>query len=125
MSYLAKTIRNLFLITISVVAISACAPSQTIERNVVPTLFSITHPNNTGPMLYLQGRYFGDGKNFQSGNSYVILGADVNGRGGIQVTPTAWSTTKLSIAIPENAGAGFVFVVVDGAKSNGLPANIQ
>ncbi len=113
------------VLLISIVLLGACAPSQTIENNIVPTLFSVTRPANTGQTLHLQGRYFGDGQNFQSKNSYVILGADVNGKGGIEVIPTAWSTTKLNVTIPENAGSGFVFVVVDGARSNGLPANIQ
>lgn len=121
---LKKAVIALLMIA-SIALLGACAPSQTIENNVVPTLFSVTRPANTGQMLHLQGRYFGDGKNFQSQNSYVILGADVNGKGGVQVTPTAWSTSKISVQIPANAGAGFVFVVIDGTKSNGLPANIQ
>jgi len=120
-----KTTIAALTLVVGIMLLGACAPSQTIENNVVPTLFSATRPANTGQMLHLQGRYFGDGNNFQGNNSYVIVGADVNGKGGVRVTPTAWSTSKLSVQIPANAGAGFVFVVVDGIRSNGLPANIQ
>ena len=122
---LLKKLSLTLVLLITSVLLASCAPSQTIENNIIPTLFSVKRPSNTGQTLLLQGRYFGDGQNFQSKKSYVILGADVNGNGGIEVIPTAWSTTKLNVTIPENAGAGFVFVVVDGAKSNGLPANIQ
>ena len=122
---LFKKLNLSLVLLMSIVFLGACAPSQTIENNVIPTLFSVKRPSNTGQTLLLQGRYFGDGQNFQATDSYVILGADINGKGGVEVIPTAWSTTKLNVTIPENAGAGFVFVVVDGTKSNGLPANIQ
>ena len=118
-----KMIMLLAILFTATVLISSCAPAQKIDNNVVPTLYSVTRPADAGSMLLVQGRYYGDGQNFQ--DSYVILGADVNGNGGVRVIPTAWSTTMLTVPIPENAGAGFVFVVIDGIKSNGLPANIQ
>lgn len=102
--------------------LSACAPSITIENTVVPQLFSAKVDDN---VVKLQGRYWGDGANGGSEASYVLLGADVNGDGGVAVRANSWSTTRIEASIPENAGFGFVFVVVDGTKSNGLPLNVR
>jgi hypothetical protein len=103
--------------------LAACAPQTSVETNVQPTLFSTTAPATVGGELVLQGRYFGDGEGGKA-DSYVVLGADINGDGGGQVKASTWSPSKVTLQVPPNAGYGFVFVVVDGVKSNGLPTNL-
>ena len=106
----------------SILVLSACDPAVRIENNVLPTLYSTTAPQTMGEPLVLQGRYFGDGG--ESSESYVIVGADISGEGGVRVTPEDWSPKRISLAVPEGAGAGYVFVVSRGLRSNGLPANL-
>lgn len=113
--------RIAFLICALVLLITACAPSLSVETNVQPTLFSVTIRESD---VLLQGRYFGDGRGGQSENSYVILGADVNGAGGVMVRPNVWSANRIEVGIPNGAGYGYVFVVVNGVRSNGLPASL-
>ncbi len=105
-------------------ALSACAPQTTVKNDVVPTLFSVTVPANPGGTVVLQGRYFGDGFGGQADDSYVLVGADVNGDGGIMAEATTWSPNRIEFVSPDRAGSGFVFVVVNGVRSNGLPANL-
>lgn len=102
--------------------LAACAPQTRVQTNVQPTLFSASAPGVVGGELVLQGRYFGDGRGGRG--SYVILGADINGEGGGQLRAASWSPSKITLQVPRNVGYGFVFVVVDGVKSNGLPANL-
>lgn len=102
--------------------LAACAPGASVETNVQPTLFSVTAPGEVGGELVLQGRYFGDGRG--GGDSYVILGADIGGEGGGRLEAASWSPSRITLRVPPGAGYGFVFVVVDGVSSNGLPANL-
>lgn len=104
--------------------LAACAPSVSIENQVLPTLYSVTAPQTREAPVVLQGRYFGDGLEGRAENSYVILGADVNGAGGVSVKALNWSPSRIEVGIPDLAGSGFIFVVVDGVRSNGLPANL-
>lgn len=105
-------------------ALAACAPSVSVSDNVVPTLISVTVPPAAGGNVVLQGRYFGDGAAGVAENSYVIVGADMSGNGGVQPTVRSWTPTRIEFAAPDGAGSGFVFVVVAGVRSNGLPANL-
>jgi len=105
-------------------ALSACAPTVTVADNVVPSLIAISVPATAGGNVVLQGRYFGDGMGGAAENSYVIVGADMSGNGGMQPTVSSWTPTRIEFAAPEGAGSGFVFVVVAGVRSNGLPANL-
>jgi len=102
--------------------LAACAPGANVETNVQPTLFSVTAPGVVGGELVLQGRYFGDGQG--GGDSYVILGADIGGEGGGRLEAASWSPSRITLRVPQGAGYGFVFVIVDGVSSNGLPANL-
>jgi hypothetical protein len=106
------------------IVLSACGPAVTVERNVLPTLVAITMPTSMDDQVVLQGRYLGDGRGGQANNSYVIMGADISGRGGLRIRPEAWAANRIEFTVPEGAGAGFVFVVVDGVRSNGLPASL-
>lgn len=106
------------------IAVSACAPATTVKNDVIPTLFSVTVPDSPGGTVVLQGRYFGDGFGGEADNSFILVGADVNGDGGIMAEATSWSPNRIEFVAPERAGSGFVFVVVDGVRSNGLPANL-
>ena len=105
-------------------ALSACAPTVSVSDNVVPSLIAISVPPAAGGNVVLQGRYFGDGFGGTAENSYVIVGADMSGNGGVQPTVTSWTPTRIEFLAPEGAGSGFVFVYVAGVRSNGLPANL-
>jgi hypothetical protein len=74
----------------------------------------------------LQGRYFGDGFAGEGRDSYVILAARADGSGGFRVRPRPedWAPNRIVMGVPEGVGYGFVFVVVDGVRSNGLPVSI-
>ena len=116
-------IRFAFL-AVSLLLLAACGPKITVENYVLPTLYSITSPDTSGGTVVLQGRYFGDGMEGQAEDSYVILGADVNGEGGVRVRANSWTPSRIELGVPSGAGSGFVFVVVDGIRSNGLPTSL-
>ncbi|HLV11242.1 MAG TPA: hypothetical protein VKY42_02235 [Trueperaceae bacterium] len=118
--------KRLACLTLGLVALalSACAPQATVRSDVMPTLISVTVPDSPGGTVVLQGRYFGDGFAGQADNSFVLVGANMNGEGGVQADVTMWSPTRIEFTAPERAGSGFVFVVVGGVRSNGLPASL-
>lgn len=116
------SVKRIAFFCVLVLIFTACAPSLTVETNVQPTLFSATVREDS---VLLQGRYFGDGRSGQSENSYVILGADVNGTGGVLVRPSVWTPNRIEVGIPSGAGYGYIFVVVNGVRSNGLPASLR
>ncbi len=105
-------------------AVSACAPQTTVRSDVIPTLISVTVPAEPGGNVVLQGRYFGDGFGGGADDSFVLVGANMNGEGGVQAQVTTWSPTRIEFVAPERSGSGFVFVVVGGVRSNGLPASL-
>lgn len=109
---------------IAVLLLSACAPSITVENFVLPTLYSVNAPETREGAIVLQGRYFGDGAQGESPTSYIILGADVNGIGGVAVRGSDWTPSRIRVGVPDGAGSGFAFVVVDGVRSNGLPISL-
>ena len=105
--------------------VSACAPKAELSTEIKPTLLSITVPQTTDGALVLQGRYFGDGQRGAGVDSYVVLGADIDGKGGVRIAPDVWSPSKIIInKVPLEAGYGYAYVVVNGATSNALPANL-
>ncbi len=101
------------------ILLAACAPTLQFATNVVPRLISASPPNAEGVVL-LQGRYFGGGGD----DSYVLVGANVNAEGGVQVPVSSWGTTRVTFVPPARVGPGYVFVVVGGTPSNGLPLNL-
>jgi opacity protein-like surface antigen len=111
------------LILLSFALLVACNPAADVTNNVLPTLVSITIDDVAGQVT-LQGRYFGDGFAGQSDNSFVIVGADIDGRGGARVEASSWDPSRIIFQAPQGAGFGFVFVVVDGVRSNGIPGNL-
>lgn len=113
-----------WMLFLGVIALSACAPQSTIQQSVTPTLISVTVPQSGSGAVVLQGRYFGDGQGGEADDSYVIVGANIDGSGGVQVEPGVWTPNRIQFAVPANAGYGFVFVVVDGVHSNGLMADL-
>ena len=119
-------VKPLFIITCFcfVLFLTACAPSTELSTEIKPTLLSVTVPQTTEGSLVLQGRYFGDGQKGGSSDSYVVLGADINGKGGERVVPDVWSPSKVVINNIPDAGYGYIFVVVNGTASNSLPANL-
>lgn len=112
------------ILGLAALALSACAPTSTVRTDVVPTLVSVTVPQTAGGTVVLQGRYFGDGFGGAADDSYVLVGADMNGDNGVIAEVSSWSPTRIEVTSPERAGSGFVFVVVGGNMSNGLPANL-
>ena len=104
--------------------LGACAPSINVQNNVLPTLVSVSVPQGEEDSVVLQGRYFGDGFSGGAAESYVIVGADINGQGGVVAPASSWSASRIVVPAPEGAGSGYVFVVSRGVMSNGLPANL-
>ena len=114
-----------FFALASISILSACDPAVRVENNVLPTLYSTSVPQAEGDSLVLQGRYFGDGSQGGEGaESYVLLGADISGQGGVRVTPEDWGPKRIRVDVPVGAGPGYVFVITQGMRSNGLPANL-
>lgn len=108
----------LALTGLAVLLLAACAPSAQVALNVIPTLISV---RSEAGQVVLQGRYFGGG----SDESYVLVSANVDGEEGTMVSATSWSPNRIVFQAPDGNGAGFVFVVVDGVSSNGLPADLN
>lgn len=105
--------------------LASCAPTTEVQNNVVPTLISVSVPQSGSGPVVLQGRYFGNGQaGVNDADSYVLVGADINGDNGTRVKPSSWSASRIEFTAPKGAGAGFVFVVVNGVVSNGIPANL-
>ena len=98
----------------------ACAPTSQVALNVVPTLISARPPSASGEVV-LNGRYFGSGGE----TSYVLVAADVSGEGGERITPSSWAPTRIAFTAPVGTGPGFVYVIVDGVSSNGLPVDLR
>lgn len=109
----------------SMLLLTACAPQSTVQNTVNPTLISVTVPPSGSGVVLLQGRYFGDGQGGDAAESYVLVGAKADGTQGVRVEPGNWTPSRIEFAMPNNAGYGFVFVVVDGVMSNGMPANLK
>ena len=104
--------------------LSSCAPQLKVQNNVLPTLLSVTSPETKTGTILIQGRYFGDGSDGQDETSYVLLGADVFGNGGVAVRASTWTNNRIEVAVPDGAGSGFVFVYVRGFRSNGLSTTL-
>jgi biotin transporter BioY len=105
-----------------VLVLSACAPQAQVENNVVPTLFSTSVRGDT---VVLQGRYLGDGQGGEASGSYVLLGANYNGSGGVRAPVLSWTTNRIEVSVPSGAGYGYGFVFVDRLRSNGLPVDLN
>ncbi len=116
--------RLAFCFAVLAALFTACKPTIDIQNNVLPTLYSVTAPAERSGLVLLQGRYFGDGMDGQAEDSYVILGANVTGEGGVRVRAVSWRANRIEAPVPEGAGSGFAFVVVRGQRSNGLSANL-
>lgn len=114
--------KRVALLTIGLAALvlTACAPSATVVTNVVPTIISLTVSQGSNDVV-LQGRYFGGGGD----DSYVIVGANSDGVGGTRVDTATWSPNRITFTAPAGTNGTFVFVVVGGIKSNGMPANLS
>lgn len=105
--------------------LSACAPPAIeIQNNVYPTLISVSQARDGSRDVILQGRYFGDPTIGQLENSYVVLGANAHGEGGVFVEAAEWGPTRIRVPVPAGVATGFAVVVVNGVPSNPLPFNI-
>jgi hypothetical protein len=115
-------VKRVALISIGLLAmlLAACAPSAVVATQVVPTIISLSITPGTNDVV-LQGRYFGGGGE----GSYVLVGADGDAKQGTQVETASWSPNRITFTAPEGTNASFVFVVVNGVTSNGMPANLR
>ena len=108
----------LALTGLAALLLAACAPSAQVATNVIPTLISV---RVDAGQVVLQGRYFGGGHD----GSFVLVSANVDGEEGTMVSATSWSPNRIVFEAPDGLSAGFVFVIVDGVSSNGLPADLN
>ena len=99
--------------------VAACTPSAVVATQVVPTLISVQ--TRDAPTIVLQGRQFGSG----GGDSYVLVGANVDAEGGVKVEATSWSPSRIVFEAPAEVGDGFLFVFANGRRSNPLFPNLQ
>lgn len=112
-----KFLRHFMPLGLVLLVLAACAPTVTVQDNILPTLVSVTVRQD---VIVLQGRYFGA----PGENSYVVLGADRAGQGGFRIPDVReWSSSRIAIGVPNGVGIGFALVVVDGVRSNTLPIN--
>lgn len=118
-----KRLALLFAMIASLGVLAACGPTARVETNVLPTLFSAKAELDTN-LLVLQGRNFGDGRGGQHPSSYVLVGSDLNGSGGVRAEVVSWGPGRIEATVPGDAGFGYVFVVVAGIRSNGLTVNL-
>jgi hypothetical protein len=118
----ASVNRLALVIGLFLLVLSACAPQPQVENNVVPTLVSATVK---GDNVILQGRYFGDGQGGENAGSYVLLGANYSGAGGVRAEVLSWTAHRIEVRAPKGAGYGYAFVFVDRIRSNGLPVNLN
>ncbi|MEX2543255.1 MAG: hypothetical protein WD314_15720 [Trueperaceae bacterium] len=114
--------RLALVVGLFLLVLSSCAPQPQVENNVIPTLVSTTVQGDT---VILQGRYFSDGRDGESAGSYVLLGANYSGTGGVRAEIVSWSGHRIEVAVPAGAGYGYAFVFVDRIRSNGLPVNLN
>lgn len=111
------------VLAVLLIGLCGCAAPAVLQQQVLPTLVSVTVAQDGSRGMLLQGRYFGDGQGGE--NSYVVVGATLDAQGGVTVRDTAeWSASRIRLSAPEGVGRGYVFVVVDGQRSNGVPADL-
>jgi len=114
---IVKLLRHLVLLGLALLLLAACAPTTTVQDNILPTLVSVTVRQD---VIVLQGRYFGA----PGETSYVVIGADSSGQGGFRIPDVReWSPNRIVVGAPNGVGVGFALVVVDGVRSNALPSN--
>lgn len=109
-------------LSLALLLLGACAPGTDVESNVQPTVISVCGPPTCADSLVIQGRNFGDGAG--GANTYVVAGADVAGRGGVRVPITSWAPNRIVTELPTDAGYGYLFVIVSGVRSSGLPVSL-
>jgi hypothetical protein len=118
----ASVNRLALVVGLFLLALTACAPQAQVENNVVPTLVSTSVRSGN---VVLQGRNFGDGQGGQGSGTYVVLGAEYSGGGGVRAEAVSWSANRIEVSVPPRAGYGYAFVYVNGVRSNGLPVNLN
>jgi hypothetical protein len=102
----------------------SCAPNAD-RPSVLPVLIKLSEPAAIGQTLNIQGRYLGG-----PSNSFVTVGADESGNGGVKNSSAdvvSWSASEIVLKVPSGARAGghFVFVEVGGVRSNYLPYSVN
>lgn len=112
---------HLLLLALTVTLVGACAPQSQVEQNVIPWLVSASRTDSS---VVLQGHYFSFPR-AAAEESYVLLGADANGNGGVRADVLSWSANRIEVAIPAEAGYGYAYVVVAGVRSTGLPVDLN
>ncbi len=114
--------RNILAITAALVImfVAACAPQvNNVSDTVLPQLFNVRVDPEDNTRISLQGRYFGP----ESETSHVLVGADMNRNGGVVHPVVSWTGNRIELRVSRDLSLGYIFVIVDGTPSNGLPAN--
>lgn len=113
-----KPLRLLSLFLLAGLLLAGCAPqARTVANSVMPQIFNARYADG---QLHLQGRYLGHGSGGIDAGHYVLLGADVDGTGGLAYEATSWSDSRVTVSVPADAPTGNVFVVAGGQRSNQL-----
>jgi hypothetical protein len=107
---------------------SACTPLATATR---PVVMKISTNGVLGPAqgaigtpVTIQGRDLGG-----PASSTVLFGADDLARGGVvnaAADVVSWTPSEIVVKVPAGlkAGGGYVFVTVQGVRSNGLSFSV-
>ncbi len=118
------TARVLKLITFALLAmfvLGACAPqAQTVATSVLPQIFQIS---TDGDQVVIRGRYLGSGQGGYEAGNFVLIGADVQGQGGLAYTASEWASNRIVVTVPVAAQSGLIHVSVNGHLSNNLTIN--
>ena len=118
------TARLRYLIPLALLAVfllGACAPqTQTVATSVLPQIFQISTDDD---QVVIRGRYLGAGQGGHDSGNYVLIGADVNGVGGLAYTASDWSNNRIVVTVPVTGQSGLIHVSVNGHLSNNLTIN--
>ncbi len=115
--------QTVLLVSVAALFVS-CAPN--IDRpSVRPVLIKLSEPAAVGQTLTIQGRYLGGPV-----NSFVVVGAEEDGAGGVKNTGAdvvSWSGSEIVLRVPAGTrpGGRFVYVEVGGVRSNFLSYSVS
>lgn len=113
------TIRRLIpLALLAALLLGACAPqARTVATSVLPQIFQVS---TDGDQVVIRGRYLGSGQGGYEAGNYVLIGADIDGTGGLAFTASSWSNNRIEVTIPAANQTGLIHVRVNGDLSNNL-----
>lgn len=116
------TIRRLIpFALLAALLLGACAPkATTVATSVLPQIFQVS---TDGDQIVIRGRYLGTGQGGIDAGNFVLIGADVDGTGGLAYTASNWSNNRIEVTVPAAGQSGLIHVSVNGQLSNNLTVN--